>query len=484
MQYIAIDLGAESGRVMLGSLRDDRIQLEELHRFPNGAVRAGESLHWNIQAIMRGICDGLQCAAGREAHGASVSIDSWGVDYLLFDREGRVIEPTFHYRDRRSERGVKNLLARVTWPLIFEETGIQYLPINTSFQLAAESPERFADARHLLLIADGLHYWLSGEARAEVSLASTSQLYNPRTHNWSAKLVNALQLNPGLLAPIVSSGTAIGPLQPMLARETGLRDARVVATCSHDTAAAVVAIPAQGEDWAYISSGTWSLLGVEVPEPIISDRCRELNFTNEIGYGHSVRLLKNIIGLWIVQECRRDWGQRGHDFDYATLSRLAADAPPFAAFINPADPRFLAPDNMPQKIAAFCRETGQRPPEEPGAVIRCVLESLALLYRKTIRELEQLLPRKIHRLHIVGGGSQNALLNQFTANALGIPVLAGPAEATALGNILVQAIERGQLRSLSEARALLRQSIPLATYEPADIEQWDRAWTRFPASKP
>ena len=479
MQYVAIDLGAESGRVMLGSLAKHRVQLEELHRFPTGPVRSGDSLFWNTQALMRGVCEGFGHAAARGVHGASVSIDSWGVDYLLFDRGGNVVEPTFHYRDPRSERGTKHLLSRIPWPGIFDETGIQYLPINTAFQLAAESPERLAKARHLLLIADGLHYWLTGEPRAEVSLASTSQLYNPRSRSWSSQLINALQLVPGLLPPIIPSGTAIGTLRPEIARETGLRDARVVASCSHDTAAAVVAVPAQGDNWAYLSSGTWSLLGVELSEPVMTQRCRELNFTNEIGFGHSVRLLKNIIGLWLVQECRREWVRAGRDFDYPTLTRMAEAAPAFSAFINPADPRFLGPDNMPRKIAAFCRETGQRLSDEPGAVIRCVLESLALLYRKTVAELEQLAPQRIERLHIVGGGSRNGLLNQFTANALGIPVLAGPVEATALGNVFVQAIERGELRSLSEAREISRRSDTMKTYEPRDVEQWSEAWARF-----
>lgn len=479
MHYLAVDLGAESGRVMLGRVANGRADLDEIHRFANGAVRSAESLHWDIERLMQGISDGLRAASSKPVRIASLSVDSWGVDYLLFDETGRVIEPTFHYRDPRSERGSKALLARITWPEIFAETGIQFMPINTLFQLAAESPERLAKAQRLLFIADGMHSWLSGVARAEVSLASTSQFYNPCTRTWSAKLLSALRVSPDLLPPIVASGTVLGPLRPELAEQTGLRDVQVVASCSHDTAAAVAAVPAEGEHWAYISSGTWSLLGVEVPEPIVNDRCRELNFTNEIGFGNSVRLLKNIVGLWIVQECRRYWTSQGRDLDYGTLACMAEAAPPFAALINPADARFLAPDDMPEKIAAFCRETGQRPSEEPGAVVRCILESLTLLYRKTAREIEELAGWKIRRMHIVGGGSQNALLNQFTADALQIPVIAGPAEATALGNILVQAIAMGELSTLAEARQIVRASSSVTVHEPRDHTAWDKAWERF-----
>ena len=477
--YLACDLGAESGRLMLGSLQDGKLKLEEIHRFPNTPIKASDSLHWNIQKLFDELKAGLKKAAARRLPFVSISTDAWGVDYLLFDKREALIEPTFHYRDNRTAHGVANAHAKVDWPSIFAETGIQFMPLNTLYQLAAESRERLAEAHQLLLIGDGFNYWLSGVARAEESMASTSQLYNPRTRTWSERLLDALGLPAKIFPAIVPSGSRLGRLRPEIARESGLAGLDVIATCSHDTGAAVAAVPARGDNWAYVSSGTWSLMGVELPSPIITDTCRELNFTNEIGYGGSVRLLKNIVGLWLIQECRRDWAKSGQDYDYATLTRLAAEAPSFVSLINPADPRFVRPDDMPKNIADYCCETGQPAPASPGATIRCALESLALLYRRTLRQIEQLVGRKIDRLHIVGGGSQNELLNQFTANAVQIPVVVGPVEATALGNVLIQAITLGQLRSLAEAREVVRDSTPIRSVEPTDPSPWDAAFERF-----
>jgi rhamnulokinase len=477
--YLACDLGAESGRLMLGTLADGRLALEELHRFPNTPVRAAGSLTWNIPQLFDELKAGLRKAAARGLPFASISTDSWGVDYLLFDASGEVMSPTFHYRDARTGRGVEAVKARVRWETIFAETGIQFMPLNTIYQLAAETPHRLARAARLLTIGDGFNYWLGGVACVDESNASTTQLYNPRTKQWSRKLLGALGLPERIFPPLVPSGTKLGPLKSDLARATGLPPLDVVASCSHDTGAAVAAVPARGTNWAYLSSGTWSLMGVELPAPVITDACRELNFTNEIGYGSSVRLLKNIIGLWLVQECRRAWAAAGEEFDYATLTRLAAEAPPFVSLLNPADARFLAPAHMPDAIAAFCRETGQPAPATPGATIRCALESLALLYRRTLRQLEQLFGRKIERLHIVGGGSKSGLLNQFTANALQIPVLAGPVEATAAGNILVQAITLGHLPSLGAARAVVRASFKVNTIRPEPGAEWERQYQRF-----
>jgi rhamnulokinase len=353
------------------------------------------------------------------------------------------------------------------------------MALNTIYQLAAEPPERLAQAKRLLMIGDAFNYHCCGVANNEESNASTTQLYNPRTKCWSKKLLGALGLSEGLFAPVVPSGTKLGPLKPELAAKVGLPEIEVIASCSHDTGAAVAAVPASGENWAYLSSGTWSLMGVELPHPIITDRGRELNFTNEIGYGGSIRLLKNIIGLWLIQECRRDWVGKGKEYDYGTLEELAGKAPPFVSLINPADPRFVSPDDMPAKIAAFCRETGQPVPATPGAFVRCALESLALFYRVTLRQLEQLVGKKIERLHIVGGGSKNRLLNQFTANALQIPVIAGPSECTALGNLLVQAIAHGHLESLAAGREVVRNSFELSTVNPQAKEGWRQTPGRF-----
>jgi rhamnulokinase len=477
--FLACDLGAESGRVMLGVLDSGKVSLEEIHRFQNTPIRAGESLHWDIDGLISGIKAGLSKAGALGRPITSVSTDSWGVDYVLLGANGEIQPPTFHYRDPRSARGIERMHKLIPWEIIFEETGIQYMPLNTLYQVAAESPERLENAHQLLLIGDAINYLLSGIARAEESLASTTQFYNPRLRSWSHALLSALKVPDRLLPAIVSSGTRLGTLRPDLAVETGLGSIDVIASCSHDTGAAVAAVPAQGDNWAYLSSGTWSLMGAELSQPLIDDKARALNFTNEIGFGGSVRLLKNIVGLWIIQECRRDWAREGLEFDYADLTRLAGEACPFAALINPADPRFLPPGGMPSRIAEFCRETGQTPPESPGATVRCVLESLALFYRRTMVSLEDLLGRRMERLHIVGGGSRNNLLNQFTANALQIPVLAGPVEATALGNVLVQAIALGHLPSLAVARDVVRQSFSVTEITPAGRDEWNDAWSSF-----
>jgi rhamnulokinase len=513
--YLAIDLGAESGRVMLGTLEDGRIRLEELHRFANTPGNTHGALTWNIAGLFEEVKSGLRKAAARGLPFAGLSIDSWGVDYMLFDEAGALIPPIFHYRDARAAHGVENAKARVDWKTIFDETGIQFMALNTIFQLAAESPERLGRAAQMLTIADGFHRMLCGVGCIDESNASTTQLYNPRSRQWSKKLIGALGLPERMFPRIVPCGSRLGPLSAEILRETDLPPVQVIASCSHDTGAAVAAVPATGGNWAYLSSGTWSLMGAELSSPVITETCRELNFTNEIGYGSTVRLLKNIVGLWLVQECRREWAAAGEDFDYGTLTKLAAEATPFVSLINPADARFIAPGQMPRKIAAFCRETGQPEPATPGATIRCALESLALLYRRTLRQLEQLLGSlhlqkvdahrghdagrdallrvqadrqvgptsfkgmKLERLHIVGGGSRNALLNQLTANAVQIPVVAGPAEATALGNVAVQALALGHLPSLAAARNVIRASFEPTTYQPESAADWEKQFARF-----
>ncbi len=477
--HLACDLGAESGRLMLGTLADGRLALEEIHRFPNTPSSSVGGLHWNLPQLFAELQTGLKKAAAGKLPLASVSTDAWGVDYALFEADGSLMSPTFHYRDARTARGVARVKGRVDGETIFTDTGIQFMPLNTIYQLAAEAPERLNRAHQMLMIGDAFNFLLGGAARVEESNASTTQLYNPRTRSWSRPLLDALDLPARLFPPVVASGTRLGTLAPELSRATGLPALEIIATCSHDTGAAVAAVPAGGGNWAYVSSGTWSLMGVELASPIITDACRELNFTNEIGYGGSVRLLKNLVGLWIVQECRREWARAGREMDYAALTELAAAAPPFASLINPADPRFVSPGDMPGKIAAFCRESGQAGPVNPGATIRCVLESLALLYRRTLRQIESLIGKKIERLHIVGGGSKNALLNQFTANALQIPVLAGPVEATAAGNVLIQALTLGQLPSLAAARQVVGESLGTSRVEPREPAAWEAAAARF-----
>lgn len=478
-EYLACDLGAESGRLIRGSLGDGKLRLEELHRFPNIPIKKEGHLYWNIPNLILELKEGLRKAAARQLNLTSISTDSWGVDYLLFGGAGELLEPTFHYRDSRTQGGVDSVFKALSWPELFSETGIQFMPLNTIFQLAAETPERLAAAESLLGVADGFNFFLCGARKIEVSMASTFQLYNPVRKGWSEKLIKTLGLPRRIFPEIVPSGTLLGRLRPTLAREAGLPEIPVVASCSHDTGAAVVGVPASGKNWAYISSGTWSLIGVEQTAPVISERCRELNFTNEIGYGGSVRLLKNIIGLWLVQECRRQWETEGRHLDYAELTRRAAGAKPFGALINPASREFLAPERMATQIALFCERTGQSIPNEEGALIRCALESLALLYARALKQLEELIGSKIEKLHVVGGGSRNELLNQFTADACGIPVVAGPAEATAVGNIMVQAIASGQISGLEEARAVIEGSSEIKLFDPRSPQLWREQSRRF-----
>ena len=477
--YLACDLGADSGRVILGTLANGKILLEELHRFPTGATKVAGALHWEFDRLLNELKTGLKKAAAKNLPIASISTDSWGVDYVVYDERGLPMSPVWCYRDPRTAQGVQIVTGKVEWPTIYSITGIQFMALNTIYQIVTEPPERLAQAKHILLIGDAFNFFCSGVARNEVSLASTTQLYNPVQKGWSKKLFAALGLREDLFAPICPSGTKLGPMKKNLATEVGLPQIEVVASCSHDTGAAVAAVPASGGDWAYLSSGTWSLMGVEWPQPVINDQSRSLGFTNEIGYGDTVRLLKNIVGLWLIQESRRHWNKHGHKLEFADLEKLAVAAPPFVSLINPDDPRFLSPDDMPGKIADFCRETGQPVPADIGACVRCINESLALFYRVTLRRTERLIGKKIERLHIVGGGSQSGLLNQFTANALKIPVLAGPTECAALGNILIQAIALGHVASHAAAREIVRNSFELKTFTPQDSEQWDAAAARF-----
>jgi len=477
--YLACDLGADSGRVILGTLDNGKISLEELHRFPTGATKVAGALHWEFDRLLNELKTGLKKAAERKLPISSISTDSWGVDYVMYDDRGLPMLPVWCYRDSRTAQGVEMVKEKVEWPVIYAETGIQFMALNTLYQIVTEPPERLAKAKHILLIGDAVNFFCSGVARNEVSLASTTQLYNPSHKRWSKKLMNAVGLREDLFAPICPSGTRLGPMKKNLATETGLPQIEVIATCSHDTGAAVAAVPATGDNWAYLSSGTWSLIGVERPQPVINDRSRCFGFTNEIGYGDTVRLLKNIVGLWLIQESRRNWAKLGKKFEFADLEKMAAASAPFASLINPDDPRFLSPDDMPKKIADFCRETGQPVPADIGACVRCIYESLALFYRVVLRRTEQLTGNKIERLHIVGGGSKDALLNQFTANATKVPVLAGPTECAALGNILIQAIALGHLESHEAAREVVRNSFELKTFDPQDAAQWDAAAARF-----
>ncbi len=477
--YVACDLGAESGRVMLGTLANGKLTLEEVHRFPNGPITINGTLRWDVLRLFDEMKAGLRKVAARGLPVASLSTDSWGVDYVWLRDGEPQLTAAFHYRDpQRSTGAYERVFAVASQDEIFAETGIQFMPINTLYQLhwdMVNRPWLLKCADRFLPIADYYNYLFSGVSKCEASLASTTQLYNPKRKKWSKSLAKKIGLKTKLLPEICPSGAVLGPLLP----EFELPGAQVVATCSHDTGAAVAAVPADGKGWAYISSGTWSLLGIETKKPVINDKSRQYNFTNEVGYGHSIRLLKNIIGLWIVQECRRAWAKQGQEYNYDQITQMAADTPPLKSLIHPNDTRFLAPDNMPHKIADYCRETNQAVPATPGEFIRCTLESLALLYRHVLDQMEDVAGQKLTTLHIVGGGTKNRLLNQFSANATGRTVIAGPVEATAAGNVLIQALALGHIVTLRELRTIVRQSFPVETYQPQDALTWQQAYDRF-----
>jgi rhamnulokinase len=467
---------------MLGTLADGKLAMEEIHRFTNGPVRVNGTLRWDVLRIFDELKTGLRKTAARKIKIESLSTDSWGVDYVWLRGDEPLLTAPYHYRDSRTDGGFERAFAAVPREEIFAESGIQFMTLNTLYQLHADAQQRpwlFKTADRFLTIGDYFNYLFSGVSKVDASLASTTQLYHPKKKKWSRPLLKKLGLPRKLFPEIVPSGTVLGPLLPALVADLGLEGVQVVATCSHDTGAAVAAVPGRGKDWAYLSSGTWSLLGIEAKKPIINEKSLAYNWTNEVGYGNSIRFLKNIVGLWIQQECRRAWAKEGRDHSYVELATLAEATPPLQALINPVDPRFGKPDNMPQKIAEFCRETGQTVPQTPGETIRCVLESLACAYRTTLEQVEEMTGRKMKVLHIVGGGSQNRLLNQFAANAIGRTVIAGPVECTAIGNVLIQALALGHLESLAAMRDVVRHSFEVQTYQPQNEAAWQQAYERF-----
>jgi rhamnulokinase len=476
--YLAVDLGAESGRVVLGRFDGGRVSLEEIHRFPNTPVRLPDGLHWDVLRILSEIKNGLAKAA-REEHVEGVGIDSWGVDFGLLDGEGALVSNPYHHRDARTEGMMDEAFGLVPREEIYGTTGIQFLPINTVYQLLAMRGSPPLDiAQSLLLIPDLINYWLTGERVSEYTNATTTQLIDFETGGWSRDLLEGLDLPPRLFAPIVSPGTELGALLPEVVKEVGAGPP-VFAVASHDTASAVVAVPALGEDFAYVSSGTWSLVGVETQEPVVTPEAMEANFTNEGGFGGGTRFLKNVMGLWLIQECRRQWAREGNEYSYEELALLAEGAPS-GPLVDPDHPSFLNPGDMTARIRRFCEETGQTPLEEPAAIARCVFESLALKYAYAIEQAQALTGRTVRSVNVVGGGSQNDFLCQLTADASGLPVVAGPVEATAMGNVMVQVFAHGRVGSLKEIRAVVRDSFEASSYEPGgDTDEWSGLGERF-----
>jgi rhamnulokinase len=459
--YLAIDLGAESGRAILGSLIDGHLAIDELHRFPNTPVREGDALFWDTWKLWHEIQRGIAIAVEeRRVALDGIGVDTWGVDFGLLDADGKLAGRPRHYRDPRNAAAMRAVFERVPREQVFGDTGIQIMQINTLYQwYAASLAGELGPARRLLNIPDLFNFWLTGQARSETSIASTTQFFNPCTMTWATELLRRLDLPAGMLCPVVTPGTLLGSMiEPP--------HVPVYAVGGHDTASAVAAVPVEGgDDWCYISSGTWSLMGLELDRPIVNAASLAANYTNEVGVGGKIRFLKNIAGLWLLQECKRAWSLEGREYTYAELTRMAADARPFSASIE-VD-AFLEPGEMPRKIDEHCRARRQEPPRTHGEYARAILESLARRYREVLEDLEKLSGRRIGVIHIVGGGSKNRLLNQLVANETGRRVIAGPSEATAIGNLLAQAMGAGELKGLEDVRAVVRKSFAPETFEPA-----------------
>jgi rhamnulokinase len=486
--FLAVDLGASSGRHVAGAFDGKRLSLEEIYRFENGPVQMAGRLYWDLLDQWAQVQQGMRAAASQ--HGErirSIGVDTWGVDFGLLGRGDELLGNPYNYRDPRTEGMLARAFAMVPREEIFAATGLQFMQINTLYQVLsmrlADSPLLSA-ATSLLMIPDLFHWLLTGVKANEFTIATTTQFFDPRRNAWAKPLLARFGIPTQMLGEIVQPGSKLGKLTSQVAAATHLNNVEVVVPGTHDTASAVMAVPAAGEasmqpDWCYISSGTWSLLGVEVARPIINDKCLALNFTNEGGVGGTTRLLKNICGLWLVQECRRVWSEEGTTYSWDYLTQRAAEARPLVSFINPDDSRFLAPANMPETIREYCCETGQHVPENEGEVIRCALESIALKYRQVLGWLEELTGAALKTIHIVGGGTQNRQLCQMAADACGRRVVAGPVEATAIGNLMMQAIASGEVGSIVEAREVIRRSFSVETYEPRNTGPWDEAQGRF-----
>ncbi len=483
-RFIALDLGAESGRAMIGAFENSKLRLQEVYRFANGPVRVFDSLYWDPLRLFAEMKVGLNRIS--QEHGrdfASIGLDTWGVDYALLDARGELVGNPHVYRDPRTTGVMDRLLTWLPqWDIFEQSGGVQFMTINTIFQLRAmveqQSPQ-LAAAATFLMMPDLFNFWLTGRKVVEYTNATTTQFFDSRTCSWALGLLERLGAPTHIFPEIVMPGDRLGPLLPDLADEVGLGPLPVIAVATHDTASAAMAVPAVGDNYAWISSGTWSLLGAVADEAIVTPEAMRYNISSYGGVGGKVLPWKNIMGLWLVQECRRIWAKHGQTYSYDDLTRMAAEAQPFVAIIDPDHSSFLAPPDMPAAIRAYCQATGQTPPQTHGEIARVALEGLALKYRLIIERLEALLHRRFETVHIVGGGSQNRLLCQFTADVTQRPVVAGPVEATAIGNVALQAVTTGHLTSLDEARQVIHDSFAVETYEPGEARGWDEAYARF-----
>ncbi len=480
-QILAFDFGASSGRAMLGRFDGRTIELEEIHRFSNDPVQIGPTLYWDVLRLFFEIKQGL-IKAKAKGKIDSLGVDTWGVDFGLIDKEGRLLENPVHYRDTRTAGIQDEAFAHVPRREFYDRTGIQFMNFNTIFQLLAlkrQRPDLLERTAALLLMPDLFVYLLTGVRQSEYTMASTGALLNPYTGSWDDELIARLGLPRQILQPLVQPGTKVGQISDAICQELGIQAIPVMAVGEHDTASAVAAVPATQPDFVYISSGTWSLMGIESKTPVINDQAYEFQFTNEGGYGRTIRFLKNIMGLWLIQESRRQWIREGADVTFADMEREALACQPFQSLVNPDDPRLGVPGDMPGRIREICRETGQHVPASRGEVVRCIYESLALKYRVTKDSIEAMTGRTYPDLHVVGGGTKDGLLSQFTANATGSRVVAGPIEATALGNIAVQLIGQGAIKNLHEARQVIAASTSLKYYEPVETDDWNLALIRY-----
>ena len=477
--FLALDLGAESGRAILARLHSGVLTTQEIHRFKNEPVEYGGSLHWDVTRLwweVRKALLGLE-----EMELAGIGVDAWGVDYALLGERGELLQNPYHYRDARTNGVMQDVFRKVAKEEIYSATGIQFMPINTLYQLYAavrDTPALLKAAERLVMIPDLVHYWLTGNAVCEFTNATTTQLVNPATRTWATELMRRLELPTNLLAEIVEPGTQVGTLLPSISRNSALSATRVIAPATHDTGSAVAAISAR-DGTAFLSSGTWSLLGTELDAPVISPEALRHNFTNEGGVNGTTRLLKNVMGLWMLQCCRQSWTAQGQSCDHLELMELAAREDSFRCLVDPDHASFLRPSDMPAAIDQFCAKTHQPSPKSVGGYVRAILESLAFKYRLVLHNLEQLIGRRIHQIRVIGGGSKNRLLNQMTADATGRKLLAGPAEATALGNVAIQILATGGASSLKEVRQIIDRSYPVEGFEPLNTVKWDRHADRF-----
>lgn len=483
LKMLAIDLGASSGRGIIGRYDGEHLTLEENHRFPNEPVITAGSFNWDILRIFHEIKASIRkCALSEDKDIASIGIDTWGVDYGLLDKNGKLLGNPYHYRDSRTDDILNYAYGIMSKDEIYNITGIQTLNFNTLFQLSAElrdNPGRLGVADKLLFIPDLLNYFLTGIKQTEYTIASTGALLDAVKRNWSSEIIRRFGIPERLFTDIVDPCTVVGGLTPQVLEETGSISARVVTVGSHDTASAVIAVPAKGDDFVYISSGTWSLMGSEISNPAITDETKLYDFTNEGGVGGKVRFLKNIMGLWLEQESKRQWTREGKTVTYDELSDMAVASKPLACIINPDDLSFTAPGNMPRRIAEYCRRTGQHVPESMGEIVRCIFDSLALKYRFTVEKIDEIKGSRTPFINIVGGGTKERPLCRFAADACARPVYAGPVEATAIGNLVGQAMAAGEISGLSEARHMIRNSFEIKMYEPHDAEMWDEGYERF-----